>query len=497
MKYGLLFSILISALILVGSIWLLFDNGDPNAKKLQVYCAAGMRLPFAEIIREYKKEYGVEIETTYDGSGTLQGMINAQNRGDLFLAADRLYLEEMQSGVKSENIQVAEILPIAYQHPVIAVYQGNPKNIKSLDDLLREDVKLTLADPKLAAISRVARKHLKVRPGLWKKLWQKKFSSTTTVNEVAGAVASLNAADATIVWDATVTQIDTLEAISVPEFAANKNEIAIGVLSTAKDPGSALHFARYVSAHDRGLKYFKSQQYQVIQGDSWANKPEILFYSGGLNWIAAQEIVKQFSDREQCLVLENYAGCGQLVGEINDLGERPDTYFACDTTYIDSVQQYFDHPENVCRAEIVIVTPKENKKQIAQLSDLAKPGLKLGMCNPKLSALGDLSLQLLNRNHLAEAVQANVINSPGTAAVLVEGVETGALDAAIVYLPNAYNAKNDIQIIHLNDPTAFATQPVAVGKNSKHKYLAQRLMDKILSAKSREILRDKSFHLLE
>jgi len=48
----------------------------------------------------------------------------------------------------------AECLPVAYQRPVIAVRQGNPKKIATLADLLAEDVTVALADPAQAAVGK-------------------------------------------------------------------------------------------------------------------------------------------------------------------------------------------------------------------------------------------------------------------------------------------------------------------------------------------------------
>ena len=75
----------------------------------------------------------------------------------------------------------------------------------------RADVRLSLADPKMAAIGKVVQGLLK-KDALWDRLWQKAVIHRETVNQVANDV-KLTAADAGIVWDATAVQYADLEIV--------------------------------------------------------------------------------------------------------------------------------------------------------------------------------------------------------------------------------------------------------------------------------------------
>ena len=59
---------------------------EVERNKLMMYCAAGIKKPVAEAAAMYRKEYGVDVEIQYAGSGTLQSSIKVSNRGDLYLA---------------------------------------------------------------------------------------------------------------------------------------------------------------------------------------------------------------------------------------------------------------------------------------------------------------------------------------------------------------------------------------------------------------------------
>ena len=120
-----------------------------------LHCAAGIRVPIEEIINQYEKKYDVRVETLYSGSGKLLSEIRLNGgAGDLYLAADVSYMED---AAKYDLID--EVAPIASQSPCIAIREGGVP-VSSLADLANENVKLSLADPKIAAISRVAKKML-------------------------------------------------------------------------------------------------------------------------------------------------------------------------------------------------------------------------------------------------------------------------------------------------------------------------------------------------
>jgi molybdate transport system substrate-binding protein len=223
---------------------------------LLLYCAAGLQPPVNEIMSAYEASHHVHIELQVAGSGSLLSQIMLGG-GDVFLAADRLYLDQA-----SQKHLAPLIIPIAYQFPVILVRKGNPKGITGLNDLLNPDVRLSLADPQRAAIGKVVRGLLE-KDDRWEALWKKAVTHRETVNEV-GTDVKLVAADAGIVWNTTAAQLPDLQVIHVPEFDHSKNEIAVGLLSSSKDPQVAHDFIHYLSDPDQGLRVFTRFGYEVV-----------------------------------------------------------------------------------------------------------------------------------------------------------------------------------------------------------------------------------------
>lgn len=261
MKGTVLGSIVLAVVLLV----LLRPARNGSANALVVFCAAGAQLPMERIAREYEKIYGISIQLQYGGSGTLLSNLQLTDRADLFLAADRSYIE-IARGMN----RVAEEFPVVNQRAVIAVQKGNPLRIQSLVDLRRPSLRLSLGNPDAASIGKHTQKILE-EIGLWEDVRacvQQRGVFKPMVTDLANDVR-LGAADAAVVWDNVVAQYPSLEAIRVPEFDAATEQITVALLKSSDDPEAALRFIRYLTASDCGLRIFAEAGYDAVDGAQW------------------------------------------------------------------------------------------------------------------------------------------------------------------------------------------------------------------------------------
>ena len=489
MKFRFAWIPIVSLLLLVALIFAVQygarSKTEMGNENLRLFCAAGLRVPVQEIIKDYEQEYNVTVETSFDGSGRLLSEIRAVDAGDIYIAADLTYVDDARKmGL------VEEVAAVASQHPCLAVAKSSDLQNLTLEELASSDLRVSLADSKSAAVSRVAKKLLADTRFESEPIWDHLESNATiirhTVNEVANDVKS-GAADVGIIWDATADQYDDLDSITVPQFQADPKQIVASVLTASQQPTRALHFLRYLSSRDRGLKAFDRYGYQIVEGDSWAEVPEIRLFTGGLMHPAIQESIQNFEKREGVQVLQTPNGCGILVSQIR-AGEHPDVYFACDTSFMTAVEELFSESQDLSGTEMVVVVSPDKAAElnVTSLDDLATKPLKIGLCDPEHSALGDLSKRLLQRRGLWEAVQPKVLDWPSTADRLVESVVISGLDAAIVYRANTTRQRDKLTILEIESPDAKAVQPIAVAKDSEYRHLTQRLIDQLHSATSRD-----------
>src|SRR5438105_4894727 len=214
---------LVSIAILAGLLaWNSLSSRAPGVKPIIVYCAIALQPPIEELAREYDKEVGVAVQVEYGGSQVLLARIDLRKQGDLYIPADDDYLRKAE-----QKSLVESRVPLTRLHPVIAVAAGNPLGVKSVDDMVRKEVRTALPDPNSAAIGRLVRSTLGTK---WDKIWAKNLLLRETVGDVAGDVAA-HAVDATFVWDETTKQVKGLAAIEVPEFANVEAQVAAGILA--------------------------------------------------------------------------------------------------------------------------------------------------------------------------------------------------------------------------------------------------------------------------
>ena len=463
------------------------SRGLSNEKEpLLVFCAASNRVVMESIRIQYEKEFSRSVQIQYGASQTLLSNIEVSGSGDLYLPADDSFVE-----MGRDKGLLSEVFPLATMNGVVAVRRGNPKNIQSFSDLIRPEIRLVQASPDAAAIG----KRTKLVLGeskLWERLEAATVAFRTTVIDVGNDVV-INAADAGIVYDAVMKSYPDLETIQMPEFQGVVSSVSLAVVTGSKQPQSALHFARYVAAKDRGLVHYAEQGFQVTAGDTWSDQPELSIFAGSMLRPAIEETLIAFEKREGIRVTRVYNGCGVLVAQMK-AGQHPDAYFACDTEFMSQVPDLFPKPVDVSMNELVILVKKGNPLDINTLRDLTKKGVRVGIGHEKQCAMGWLTQNTLRQGGLQKEVMENVTVQSPTGDMLVNQMQAGALDAAVAYLSNAAGSAEHLDAIPIVGLScSLATQPFAVAERSPNAQLADRLFRKICSAESKETFEAEGF----
>lgn len=470
------------------------NTAKQSETALLLYCAANMKNAVTQVARDYEKEFGRRVELQFGGSGTLLGNIRLTRVGDLFIAADESYTDI----AKKENL-IDETIPLAVQKPVIAVKKGNPKNIRGLADVLRDDVAMGLANPEAASIGAITKQMLS-KSNEWDRVSaaaRARGVFKPTVNDIAADV-KIGTIDAAIVWDATVRQPefrDAMEAIDIEGGDAFKVRVTVSVLRNSAHPAQALHFARYLNAKDRGAPVFAKLGFSPVEADEWSERPRVLLFSGAVNRIAIADTLKEFERRENAEITTVYNGCGILNGQLK-MGEKPDAYMTCDGSFMRGVESGFLPEISVSRTDIVIATRKGNPHGIKTVKDLAREGLKIGVANERQSTLGTLTVVVLDDMGIKDDLMKNVVVQTPTADLLVTQLRAGALDAAIVYRANTVKSGDELAVLPIDHPGAKAVQTLALARGTKFPQLLSRLIASIRSAESGKRFTGAGFEFL-
>ncbi|MBL8818404.1 MAG: molybdate ABC transporter substrate-binding protein [Planctomyces sp.] len=453
---------------------------------IEMFCAASNRAAVEVIRKKYEEETGRRVNVQYGPSQTLLSSLEISGSADLYLPADDTFI--VQGTTKN---LLSETIPIATMHAVIAVPRGNPRGIHSFSDLTQPGVKVVQANPETTAIGQLSKKILS-ESGHWDQLQAATIANRTTVTDAANDVI-VGSADAAVVYDVIVSAYPDLEAVRIPELENAVSNVLVSVTTTTKRSADALHFARYLTASDRGLPEYKKAGFETVDGDQWADRPEISLYAGSMLKPAIEETLKQFSEREGVSVIRVYNGCGILVAQMK-AGQKPDAYFACDSEFMQQVTDLFPDPVNVSRNELVILVQKGNPHSIRTLMDLGKGDLRVGIGHEKQCAMGWLTQNTLREGGVQNEVMKNVTMQAPTGDMLVNQLRTGALDAAVAYLSNAAGAQEELDAIRIQGlECAIAIQPFAVSESTPYPRLTQRLFDQLSSPQSQETFLAEGF----
>jgi len=498
----------ISALSLAGLFsvlsWLTYDPtvpSDPGERHayapLTVFSAAGLRYPMDEIAAAYTAAYGTPIQLQYGGSNTMLSQLEVGQLADLYIAADDLYI-----ALAAEKGLIKERMPIAQQTPVIVASESHASDIRSVEDLYRKELRYALGDMQATAIGKKTKEALSGSDH-WNVLKENATVIKPTVNEVASAV-SLGSVDAGIVWDSTAKHYDNLTIIRDPSLDHSIAHAELAVTSNSTHPTSALHFARYISASNKGLPVFAKHGFTAAAGDEWEESPQITFFAGAVNRRAVEDAVEAFERREGVRVNTVYNGCGILTAQMRSLHSNhstdfPDSFMACDVYYMDAVSDLFMRPVNISDTEIVLVVKQGNPKAIHTLQDLIRPGIRVAVGQPRQCTIGILSQRLLEAAGVSTQLDAsgNIVTQTTSSALLVPNIVTESADVALAYRVDAESESGNVDVIAIDSPLAKAIQPFGISRQSTAKQLNARLFDTISSAKKNFLENGFGWRLVE
>ncbi len=493
----------LGSMFVLGSLVFLLMRGDiaargttgfnePGAQsssggaEIALFCAASNRAVMEAIRQEYEAETGRRVSIQYGSSQTLLSQFEISGTGDLYLPADDSFLK-----LAADKGLTQEVLSVATMRVGLAVKKGNPLQIDSLADLLQPQIKLVQSNPEAAAVAKLTKEVL-TDSGDWEAIDKATTAYRATVTDVTNDLV-VGAADVGIVYDAVLHSYPDLEFVELPEFKHATSKVAMAVLTSSTQVPQALHFARYVSASDRGLELYEAHGFQTQRSDSWADAPEISVYAGSMLRPAIEDTIVEFEKREGVTVSRVYNGCGILVAQMK-AGQHPDAYFACDSEFMQQVTDLFPESVDVSQNELVIMVQKGNPKSIATLKDLTREGLRVGIGHEKQCAMGWITQNTFREGGIQTEVMQNVTVQTPSGDMLVNQLRTGSLDAAVAYLSNAAGAAEHLDAIRIQGIScATATQPWAVAKESKYPQLTSRLFAKICSVESKETFTAEGF----
>lgn len=222
---------------------------------LRLYAGAGLRRAVEAAAASFRETTGIVVDVDYAGSGVCITRAKGDPQADLFMPGDVWYVDRLQELTNNVDKRVQ----VSYFVPTIIVAKGNPKQIKSLHDFAREDIKVALGGAKSCQIGRLCHK-IFANARMDRDALRAKESMT--VNEL-GIWVKMNDVDAAIVWDAIAENIrDSVDVIEIPEPVNEISTVVCARLKTASHPEAALKFMQFMTS-SQGRDIFKETGYRT------------------------------------------------------------------------------------------------------------------------------------------------------------------------------------------------------------------------------------------
>jgi molybdate transport system substrate-binding protein len=179
---------------------LFFFTGTPHlySEEILVFAGAASKPPTEEAAKIFEKKTGVKVNINFGGSGFMLSQMILSKSGDIYFPGSSDYMEL----AKKKDLVFSETEKyVVYLVPAINVQRGNPKGIKSLQDLTIPGIRVAIANPEGVCVGLYAVELIEKNfsPAAKASLKRNLVNYTESCEKTATAV-SLKAVDAVIGW---------------------------------------------------------------------------------------------------------------------------------------------------------------------------------------------------------------------------------------------------------------------------------------------------------
>lgn len=243
-----------ASLILLAA-WFCSCEPQRETVRIRLYAGAGLRDAVEVLARMFEERTGIAVDVDYAGSGVLITRAKGDPEADLFMPGDVWYVDRLEEVTGN----VAERVQVSYFIPTIIVAKGNPKNVASLQDFARGDLKVALGNPQACQVGRLC---VRIFANVGLDSASLNAKESFTVNEL-GLWVQMNDVDAAIVWDAVAQSIrESVDIVEIPEAVNEISTVVCARLRSASHPKEAQRFMQFLVGPE-GRRILKEQGYRT------------------------------------------------------------------------------------------------------------------------------------------------------------------------------------------------------------------------------------------
>ncbi len=224
-------------------------NGDP----ITILCGSSFRPPMEKLTEMYEEETGGKTELSFGGSEDHLPNVKAKLVGDVYVSHSPFQQYTQDADALLRDVEVG------FLAPVLVVAKGNPKGIKSIDDLAKPDLQVLLTNPEFSTCGEMTFDLLEkkeIKDAVLKNVGNAMFKHHSEI----GNKMKLGFGDAGIMWNGVANNyLDAIEVVPAPYEYDDEIRVSVMGLSYTKQPEQIQKFLGFVEAH--GPDVFKEFGY--------------------------------------------------------------------------------------------------------------------------------------------------------------------------------------------------------------------------------------------
>jgi molybdate transport system substrate-binding protein len=212
----------------------------PEVPQIHIAAASDLQTVFPILASAFRQEKGIEVVPTFGATGQLAEQIRQGAPFDVFLAADRSFLDRLAADgiVKPDSVQ-----PYARGSLVLAVNKLSAIKIEGMADLKKPEVhKIAIANPETAPYGRAAKQALE-RSKLWNEL-EPKIVRAESVRQALQMVQSGNAEVAFV--GRAIADVPEAVIVSLPIDAYDPIIQSLGIVAKSVKSADSQDFTEFV-----------------------------------------------------------------------------------------------------------------------------------------------------------------------------------------------------------------------------------------------------------
>ena len=241
-----------------------------DAAELVLFAGAASKPATQELAELFEAETGHKVRIHFGNSGHVLFQMRISRQGDIYFPGS----PDFMSQASQENLVTPETIRIAaYLIPAINVQRGNPKQIRSLRDFSRSDVRVAIGNPHTVIVGMYAVEifdHANLEAEVRPRIVGYAESCAKTVNLLA-----LKGVDAIIGWRVHESwnpkDIETV--LLLPEQIPRISYMPISVSSFSKNVELAKEFIEYICSN-KGKRIFERWGYLTREEDARRYAPD-------------------------------------------------------------------------------------------------------------------------------------------------------------------------------------------------------------------------------